>query len=175
LIPSSNSVSTDSNNNSSTATTYWVNQNYIPIPITTLPSIGGIAGTINGNSVTIWKFTFTSNPTSSPYNNPQSLPFGKLFSYKIYTDTDTQNYNDYGILTGNGISSLYNGSTSNYYIYDLSNINNMGINLTYNNTTVDYDNGIYDFNIYSTTSNSYIFKLNMVITPTIIPLNYSDI
>ena len=45
----------------------------------------------------------------------------------------------------------------------------MGINLTYNNTTTS--NAKINFNIYSTTSNNYKFKLNMVIIPTIIPLS----
>ena len=161
FIPTSISVSTDSNNNSSTATTYWVNKNYIPKITLTDCTLG----TTDGES-TKWSISFPGYIANDTGDNP---PYGKSFSYKIYTDTD--NYNEYGFITGNGIYSIIidNINFKLYYSYDLSNINNMGINLTYNNTTTS--NAKINFNIYSTTSNNYKFKLNMVIIPTIIPLS----
>ena len=157
-IPNPTSVSSNESF-SSTATTYWVNKNYIPTPKVTYYSSYKIFTT----SETYWEFIIPSiqyNP-----DNPDYTPiFGKSFIYTITTIINSDLSLEISILTGNGI---YGVNDMNNYVFYLSNINKMGPYNLYYIETVSADNENFKIRIGSpVTTTSDDFRLNMTIIPT---------
>ena len=152
-IPTSTTIGTLGS--SQTATTYWVNSNYVPKALTYISqSATAIAGGFQ------WIFQIPAQSANSPYASP---PWGKTFSYVVYSNPNLSTASvattgiitqsgTFGSITGTGVyQPIINiGDGLAYYAYQLSPfINSMGTTpLTYLQT--QNQNG--SFWIYFTTT-----------------------
>ena len=128
-----------------------------------------------GASSTTWSIIMTAQPQSSP------PPFGKTFSYTIYTDIDSPSYSPgttpvqvqglFGSMSGTGVYQPINyttigGITYSAWSYVLSAaISNVGLNLNYLKTELATGFSLFYITSSSTDSNLSTVYLNMVIRP----------
>lgn len=152
-IPTSTTIGTLTA--SQTATTFWVNSNYVPKALTYISqSATAIAGGFQ------WIFQIPAQSANSPYASP---PWGKTFSYVVYSNPNLSTASiattgiitqsgTFGSITGTGVYQpiINSGDGLAYYAYQLSPfINSMGTTpLTYLQT--QNQNGA--FWIYFTTT-----------------------